>query len=183
VRTISTVKVSSVLTRAYGLRLNLFCPTVGGSDQSHRRRRRVVRSLLQAKSQSLPAVPRYRIGTSSGHRDALIGESLRWSRRSGHFQYHPPVNLPAILPITWRPRKSANTTQRRQLLSRSRTPLRWHYVVDQDRDRELPAIFPHPSFLWPIYQAVDSPHNPPHSSDNSRPKALVGRNSVRASVR
>jgi hypothetical protein len=147
------------------------------------RRRRVVRSLLQAKSQSLPAVPRYRIGTSSGHRDALIGESLRWSRRSGHFQYHPPVNLPAILPITWRPRKSANTTQRRQLLSRSRTPLRWHYVVDQDRDRELPAIFPHPSFLWPIYQAVDSPHNPPHSSDNSRPKALIGRNSVRASVR
>jgi len=46
---------------------------------------------------------------------------------------------PAILPITFRPRKSANTTQRRQLLSQSRTPRRCHYVVDEDRDRELPA--------------------------------------------
>ena len=44
---------------------------------------------------------------------------------------------PSILPITWRQRKSGNTTQRRQLLSQSRTPRQWHYVVDQDRDRTV----------------------------------------------
>jgi hypothetical protein len=89
---------------------------------------------------------------------------------------------PAKLPITWRPRKSANTTQRRQLLSQSRTPRRWHYVVNQDRDRELPAIFPRPSFLWPTYRAVDSAHNTPHLLI-SMPKPLVGRDSLRVSVR
>src|SRR5882762_5834041 len=74
----------------------------------------------------------------------------------------------AILPITWRPRGSGNTTQRRQLLLQSRTPRRWYDVVDQDRDRELPAIFPRPSFQWPSYWAVDSPRNAPHSSDPQR---------------
>jgi hypothetical protein len=68
----------------------------------------------------------------------------------------------AILPIICRPRKSANTTRCRQLLWQSRTPCRWYYVVDQDQDRELPAIFPRPLFLWPTYRAVDSPHNTPH---------------------
>src|ERR1700688_995280 len=46
---------------------------------------------------------------------------------------------PAKLPITWRPRKSANTTQRRQLLSQSRTPRNWHQVVVPARIREVPA--------------------------------------------
>ena len=55
---------------------------------------------------------------------------------------------PAILPITWRPRKSANTTQRRRLLSQSRTPRHWHYVVDPDRDRELPAKCPSMAPAW-----------------------------------
>jgi hypothetical protein len=30
-------------------------------------------------------------------------------------------------------------------------------LVDQDRVRELPAIFPRPSFQWPSYWAVNSP--------------------------
>jgi hypothetical protein len=69
---------------------------------------------------------------------------------------------PAILPIIWRPQRSGNTTQGRQLLLQSRSPSLVYYVVDQDRDCELLAIFPRPSFLWLSYWAVDSPHNAPH---------------------
>jgi len=69
---------------------------------------------------------------------------------------------PTILPINWRPRKSGNTTQRRQPLLQSRKPCPWYNLVGRDRDRGLPAIFPRPSFLRPSHWAVDSPHNAPY---------------------
>ena len=69
---------------------------------------------------------------------------------------------PTILPFNWRPRKSGNTTQRRQPLLQSRKPCPWYNLVGRDRDRGLPAIFPRPSFPRPSYRAVDSPHNAPY---------------------